>query len=218
MSTRGPSDMTYREKMRFLWGVYRKFDRKTREAWSGLGPSSVFVDLGANVGFISRAVIARGCEVHAIEPNPWAFDALRRAVVGKSNVTLYNFAASNTNGKLNLFLHESHEINPMSYSTGSSLVRSKPNVSDVKIEVEGRCFADFLTGLGRVDFLKIDIEGFEVELVPHLVRALDWEKIGFVAVETHDKDKWSDLSCATVAMKSAVKDAGLSDRFSWNWP
>ena len=210
--------MTNREKLSFLWNVHRKMDKKTRFAWSQLESGSVFVDVGANLGIVSGAARARGCEVHAVEPNPWAFDVLRHAVPEGPNTHLYNFAASTSHGTVELFLHELHETNPQHFSSGSSLLSSKPNVTQNKVEVEGRDFAAFLKGLGRVDFLKIDIEGYEIELIPYLVEAADWGQVGFVAVETHNKSKWSGISAATIAMKESVVSAGLSEKFSWNWP
>jgi len=144
--------------------------------------------------------------------------ALKRAFSEDDRAHVYNFAASKSDGTAHLFLHEEHEDDPKRFSSGSSLVGSKPNVSGTGLSVPSRDLSAFLLELGRVDFLKIDIEGYEVELVPHLVGSLDWELIGFVAVETHDKEKWSDLRAPTSKMKELVEAAGLAAKFSWNWP
>jgi len=206
------------ERVWFLWNVYRRLDKTTRRAWSRLGKGSVFVDVGANVGEISKAAHAKGAIVYCIEPNPWAMQALRRALSEDDRTHVYDFAASTSDGSAHLFLHEQHEDDPRLFSSGSSLFGSKPNVSGAGLSVPSRDLSKFLLELGRVDFLKIDIEGYEVELVPHLVRSLDWERIGFVAVETHDKEKWSDLRGPTSKMKELVDRAGLAAKFSWNWP
>ena len=206
------------ERFSFLWNVYRRFDYRTRRAWSRLGHGSVFVDVGANVGEISRAAHAKGAVVHCIEPNPWAMHSLQRAFSKEDRTYIYDFAASKSDGTAHLFLHKEHEDNPTRFSSGSSLVGSKPNVSETGLSVPSRDFSAFLLELGRVDFLKIDIEGHEVELVPYLVGSLDWDLIGFVAVETHDKAKWSDLRAPTSRMKKLVEAAGLATKFSWNWP
>lgn len=98
------------------------------------------------------------------------------------------------------------------------MLSAKPNLSSASVEVQGRDLAEFLSELGPVDFLKIDVEGFEVELVPHLVRSKALAETAFVAVETHDKEKWQALSPATRSMRAAVETAGLGQKFSWNWP
>jgi len=206
------------ERVSFLWNVYRRLDYPTRLAWSKLGPRSVFVDVGANVGEISKAAHARGAVVHCIEPNPWAMHSLKRALSEDVRTHVYDFAASKSDGIAHLFLHEEHEDDPKRFSSGSSLVGSKPNVSGTGLSVPSRDLSAFLGELGQVDFLKIDIEGYEVELVPHLIESLDWGLVGFVAVETHDKEKWSDLREPTSKMKERVEKAGLAEKFSWNWP
>ena len=210
--------MQVAKRVSFFWNVYRRLDDQTRLAWSKLGPGSVFVDVGANVGEISSAAHSKGAVVHCIEPNPWAMQSLRRALSEDDRAHVYDFAASKSDGTAHLFLQEEHEDNPKRFSSGSSLVGSKPNVSGTGLSVPSRDLSAFLLELGRVDFLKIDIEGYEIELVPHLVRSLDWELIGFVAVETHDKEKWSELRWPTSKMKELVEAAGLAPKFSWNWP
>ena len=176
------------------------------------------MDVGANVGDISRAAHAKGAIVHCIEPNPWAMETLKQAVPEGHDVFIHDFAASVLDGTQHLFFHENHEADPKRFSSGSSLIASKPNVSRAGLTVPSRDLSRFLADLGQVDFLKIDIEGYEVELVPHLVQTLDWELIGFVAVETHDREKWPDLKDPTLLMKMSVEKAGLSDKFSWGWP
>ena len=210
--------MQVAKRVSFFWNVYRRLDYQTRLAWSKLGPGSVFVDVGANVGEISRVAHSKGAVVHCIEPNPWAMQSLKRALSQDDRAHFYDFAASKSDGTAHLFLHEEHEDNPKRFSSGSSLVGSKPNVSRTGLSVPSRDLSLFLLELGRVDFLKIDIEGYEIELVPHLVGSLDWELIGFVAVETHDKEKWADLRGPTLEMKELVEAAGLATKFSWNWP
>ena len=207
------SDQVY-----FYFAFHRKFDGRTKLAWKKLGVGSVFVDVGANIGLISAAAHRRGSTVHSIEPNPWARDALDRRFESDDEVMVHSFAASTFEGQVDLFLHEKHLENPKKFSTGSSLVSSKPNVSEYSQPVIARDLASFLNGLPRVDFLKIDIEGFEVELVPHLVREADWRKIGFVAVETHSGTKWPGLGGDTEQMRECVRVAGLVEKFSWSWP
>lgn len=206
------------DRLYFFFAVYRKLDSQTKLEWKKLGAGSVLVDLGANIGLITAAARRRGSTVYSIEPNPWAREELDRRFEGDDEVIVHSFAASTLEGQADLFLHEDHLENPKKYSTGSSLVSSKPNVTEHSQSVVTRDFASFLNGLPRVDFLKIDIEGFEVELVPHLVQEVDWRKVSFVAVETHSGAKWPGLGSDTEQMKESVRGAGLSAKFSWSWP
>lgn len=207
-----------REALSFYLRVWPRLDEASQKAFSSLGPASVCVDVGANVGGISKAMRSRGAFVHAIEPNPWALEKLSIASAKDSKLQAYGFAASLRNEHQQLYLHSQHRENPSRFSTGSSLLSAKPNLSSASVEVQGRDLAEFLSELGPVDFLKIDVEGFEVELVPHLVHSNALAEVSFVAVETHDKEKWRALSPATKSMRAAVEVAGLSNKFSWNWP
>lgn len=202
----------------FNLSVVPLLDTPSRKALHSLGRNSVCVDVGANVGKVSKAFRFRGAVVHAVEPNPWAFQKLSALSRRDPLLHSYQFAASIRNSRETLFLHVEHPANPTRFSSGSSLLQKKPNVSDACVEVDGQDFAAFLKAIGPVDFLKIDVEGFEVELVPHLISSHALEKVSFIAVETHDKEKWQGLTEATRAMKEKVASAGLEHKFSWNWP
>lgn len=207
-----------RASVEFRLRVYPHLDHATREAFDDLGVSSVCVDVGANVGLVSKAMRNQGAVVHAVEPNPWARKSLDLAAVRDSLLQVHHFAASTREGIEELFVHNNHSRNPKLFSSGSSLLTAKPNVSEHSIPVQGVDFAKFIQSIGVVDFLKIDIEGFEVELIPHLVRSGVLAEVGFVAVETHDGPKWKELREPTREMVRMVEAAGLGHRFSWMWP
>jgi hypothetical protein len=46
---------------------------------------------------------------------------------------------------------------------------------------------DFLEPFDFVDFIKIDIEGAEYELLDDLIESDCIKKVGYIAVETHEK-------------------------------
>ena len=64
-------------------------------------------------------------------------------------------------------------------------------------------------------FLKIDIEGYEVELIPHLINNSALDYISFLLVETHEK-KNAFLRAKTDLMKKMIYDIGF-DRVCWDW-
>jgi FkbM family methyltransferase len=205
-------------ELQFRRQVLWRVDKKTREALSHIRPGVICVDVGANVGFVSRAFRSRGAIVHAIEPNPWAFESLNSYAKDDYELNAHAAAASVNTHPVSLFLHESHGSNPKLFSSGSSLISTKPNVNQESVEVAALDLAAFLVELGEVAFLKIDVEGFEVELIPNLIKREALERVNFIAVETHDKEKWTDLELQTQEMKSLVQNSGLETKFSWNWP
>ena len=89
--------------LQFRKQVLWRFDKKTRAAFKLIRPGSVCVDVGANVGVVSREFLARGAIVHAVEPNPWAFESLHRVAEKNGKFFAYQAAASLDTQPLPLF-------------------------------------------------------------------------------------------------------------------
>ena len=136
---------------------------------SNLKTGDVCVDVGANIGIASEIFLSRGAQVYAFEPHPDAFIKLSELKRKYREFTPFNEAAGISEGKVKLYLHTSHQFDPVKFSTGSSLIGSKPNVGREFIVSKEINFAEFLLKFPRIRILKIDIEGFEVVLIPHLI-------------------------------------------------
>jgi FkbM family methyltransferase len=132
----------------------------------------VVVDAGARVGAfamkISRAVGEDG-RVLAIEPEPRSFALLMKNIRanGIRNIVAVQKALWSEPEELNLFLSgngASHSIYPGPFygSTGDS------------IRVQASTLDDILKGheMASVDFIKMDIEGSEIEALKGMKRAL----------------------------------------------
>jgi FkbM family methyltransferase len=182
-----------------------------------LKSGDICIDLGANVGLVSEVFLSRGAEVYAFEPHPDAFIKLLEIKKKYKKFTPLNRAAGISEGKMNLYLHTSHHFNPVKFSTGSSLIDSKPNVGREFIECEAVNFAEFLSPFPRIRILKIDIEGYEVELMPHLIDMGALKNIDHIFVETHEK-KWPELTKRTAEMRQLVSESSCSKQIRWDWP
>lgn len=125
----------------------------------------VIFDVGANVGDYTRLVLqaanAVGCpvDVHVFEPSPRCQEALQREFGGFAHVTRVSAAVADRAGEA--VLHEG--------SSGSELASlvvrgSAAAGSSRDIRVPLIALQDYLetTGTGRVDFLKLDVEGSEL--------------------------------------------------------
>lgn len=116
-------------------------------------PESIILDVGANVGSTTLAfaeMVPRG-HVHSFEPSA----AMRSALLSNirlsnlTNVTVYPFglADSHSVGRLQI---------AMNGNPGSAYF-----VSDQRAEVELRSLDEVLPSIRPVDFVKIDVEGYE---------------------------------------------------------
>ena len=142
-----------------------------------LGPRPLIVDVGANVGVsvLYQCRMLDDPEIHAFEADPAIFAKLERNVRQyrpRARVHLNHAAAYVSNGTVR-FAREA--------PTGD---RSRPErVGDV-VEVRSIDLLEFLQGLGRIDLLKIDIEGAgSAACVPHCKPVLD--RIEHIFIEVH---------------------------------
>lgn len=204
----------------WLTGRYFPDDvsKEHRRILSVAGRGDVVIDAGANIGRITFALALRGAAVHAFEPNPVAFDALRRRFAGWPGITLHNAGVAAYDGTVRLYFHRRHGDEPLVYSTGSSTVADKVNVAkDNYIDVDAIDLARYIRELGRpVTLLKMDIEGAEVQVVPHLIASGAIDNVKLMVVETHEA-KTPSLVDATRAMLDQAAAAGLSERIRFDW-
>lgn len=124
-----------------------------------ISPESHVLDVGANIGCTSILFGSLARSVASFEPSPTTFAFLSRNVAsaGMNNVQLYNFALGATPGEFEL------TFAPQDRSGGFVSNKTKANAGHVteRIQVETLDTFTRLHDLQRVDFMKIDVEGFE---------------------------------------------------------
>jgi FkbM family methyltransferase len=130
-------------------------------------PGDTVIEVGANIGVYTRVLgqaVGGDGVVHAIEPFRRTFQFLTANVVlaGLHNVHTYNFGAGNRSGRIQV--RAPHFTHPPSNLGASSLRFSdtRPSTSElVTILPLDRRFRD----VERFDFLKIDVEDMEAEVL-----------------------------------------------------
>jgi FkbM family methyltransferase len=162
------------EKLRFLIGdtfgegwYGPQHDLSLEYEWikaRGIAPGDVVVDCGANHGF-STTLFSRWTgplgTVHAFEPYPPNLEILRTNLELNrvDNVRVHPIALGAENGAVNLSVHSNATIQR----------ELKPNEPSETVPL--RRLDDEL-GETRVDFIKVDVEGFELELLKGAQRIL----------------------------------------------
>jgi FkbM family methyltransferase len=126
----------------------------------------VFVDVGANVGGYTVRLGKKFRRVLAVEPNPKASETLRRNIElnGLSNVVVIDAAVSDKVGDATMYVPSSGK------TTRSSIIEKFK---------EGRSFTvqtttldALLDGYERIDLLKVDAEGAEIDVLRGADRTL----------------------------------------------
>ena len=123
------------------------------------------LDVGANIGMTSLAfsqICPRG-QIAAIEPLPRAFQYLRRNVAeaDSGNIKIFNFALGSRDG---LALMQGHPSNlACSFIADNYKIPASDHFShEVTVKRLDQTFSEL--SLDRLDFMKVDVEGFELEV------------------------------------------------------
>jgi len=118
-------------------------------------PGMTVLDIGANIGFftmiLSDGVGADGT-VHAFEPEPLNCTRLRHTVRARRNVAINQCAVAQKSGTIRLYLSDRLGVDHQTYDSGQD--RSSIEVRSVSID-------EYLPATQAVDFVKLDIQGFE---------------------------------------------------------
>jgi len=182
-----------------------------------LRAGDIALDCGANIGNITTSMAETGAEVHAFEPNPYAFKVLKKRFKMNKNIHCYNQAVHDHNGNMRLFLHQNAKQDQVYWSTGSSLLEFKGNVNKGSfVEIEVIDIVSFICDLGRdIKLIKMDVEGVECPIINKMIDTGMIDRVGMLLVETHD-NKVPELKPETDALRQRIAKAGLTN-INLNW-
>jgi FkbM family methyltransferase len=147
-------------------------------------PSDCVWDVGANVGLyssmFSRLVGATG-KVFAFEPSPKNFARLTSAIGSLENVVLVPMALGDTAGRM-AFAEGSDATGATSRVVGGAVDRT-PTTVDVEVRRGDELILS--TKADEPDVIKIDTEGFELEVIRGLNQTLRRPKLRALFIEVH---------------------------------
>lgn len=184
----------------FINGVYEY--HTIEKIKSLLGESSVFFDVGANLGAICLPIAkAVSADIHVFEPSKLIFGYLANNVQKNNlkNITLNNNAVHSCDGKEITFFEVEHKHG------GSSLAatyNNQPNYLVKTISLDAYCERN---DIPSIDVLKIDVQGFEVEVLKGCKRLLNNKCIRNILFEF---EGWAEIN--------AGLDSGASQEYLWD--
>lgn len=186
-----------------------------------LEPGDVVLDCGANVGAVCGPLAETGATVHAFEPAPYAYEQLSKRVEGQKNVTLHNVAVGTEAGTVKLMRAEGFDDDPAKNSVKSTILeggRSTTEGETVDVELIDfiKLCKELIKKHKKIAFLKMDIEGAELDLPEKMLAEDMFDKIGLTVVETHEK-KFKELRPRYRALREAVAAKYPITKINLDW-
>ena len=155
------------------------FYSKVYERRFSIGKGNVVIDVGANVGAFTikaaRQVGPTG-KVIAIEPEAENLALLYKNTRHLSNVVVIGKAASGSKGQQKLY----QAPQPFLFSTQSDY-----GLGFTEVEADSVDNIVSELGLDRVDFIKIDVEGAELEVLEGAAKTLNLPGVGIAMEACH---------------------------------
>jgi FkbM family methyltransferase len=138
---------------------------------SFVSPGALCFDVGANIGEKSEALLEAGARVVAFEPNPMVLPELRARCEGNPNWTSVAAGLGSAAAVATLLAHEHHGESSFSTEWGGKVVATY-QVPVITLDAAIQTF-------GRPFFCKIDVEGWELEVLNGLSSPLPLVSIEF---------------------------------------
>lgn len=151
-----------------------------------VGKADLCFDIGANVGKKSRVFLSLGAKVIAFEPQSSCFHDLNRLQIENSQFEYYPYAVGSINEEKELLLANHNEIATLSdkfvkYFTNENTYWNQ------KEKVIVKTLDTLIESFGCPKFCKIDVEGYEAEILQNLhykIPIIEFEFTGGFITET----------------------------------
>ena len=162
----------------------RGYETRYDQAFTAcLKPGDVVWDVGANVGYYTRLFagqVGDGGKVLAFEPSPVNFTRLQQACGALGNVRLYPLGLGREEGSV-MFLQGQDELG----ATSRVVEEALPQGEAISVAIRR---GEGLIQSGEVPppkAIKIDVEGFELEVLQGLGSALAATDLRVIGIEVH---------------------------------
>ncbi len=154
-----------------------------------IAPGDLVFDVGANMGNRTKVFLKLGARVVGFEPQDSCGQFLADALADTPDFTLVRQALGREEGDKQMLISDAHVISTLSAEWVKKTTESGRfsayrwnKTQQVSITTLDKMIQQF----GQPRFVKVDVEGFEIEVLSGLTQPLDYMSIEFAA-ETLDK-------------------------------
>lgn len=149
------------------------------QAVIGDRPATLIFDIGANSGSKTAQFVRLAAQVVSVEPSPAAVFVLRQRFSGNAHVHIVNKGVGALPGSAKFFIFDDADAyNTFSEKWVESLGQASPgNCRPTKavkaaIDVEITTLDRLISEFGTPDYIKVDVEGYEAQVVRGLSRKI----------------------------------------------
>lgn len=198
-------------RMFFLWqrlsiGRYAPATEYVYHLPQLVGTGDTAIDIGANLGYYSRTLSRLAGKVYSVEPVPPILAVLRRNLRGCTNVEILPCALGLEEKTITMANDSAREAGY--FGTGQNFVNETETSADKEFSAQMRRGSELFGKLARIDFIKCDIEGYEV-VVMNEIRSLLERHHPTVLIETGGANRPRIIELFTsLGYKGYVLDRG----------
>lgn len=165
-------------------------------------PGDTVIEVGGHIGYLSlffSQLAGPTGQVHVFEPGLNNLPYIERNIQCRPNITLVRKAVSNENGTATFYQEDLTGQNNSMVKDFDVLQRNLQNAFEKGIQVTEVQVAvirgdDYVAQQGITpDFIKIDVEGFEFEVLDGFRQTLRHRPVLFVEVQRHNDQIWELL-------------------------
>ncbi|HEX2078684.1 MAG TPA: FkbM family methyltransferase [Longimicrobium sp.] len=155
------------------------------------GPPRTVFDVGANTGQSALVYLHDfpGAAIHSFEPDPAAFAALRENLRPYPRAACHDLALGDAEGPASFYRSAFGQMNSLLPTAPAAGEHVDPSFVAPRGEtVVQRTTLDRFRaehGIGRIDLLKADVQGYELHVLRGAAEALRAGAIGLVYLEVH---------------------------------
>ncbi len=164
-------------------------------SWEPNNETPCIVDIGANVGAFSKMAWSRfpDANIYSFEMMEDNYNYAKSILSELKNVYLFNCAVVGSNQPIGIFKHDTNHggHKPIFDDTANSYLNKSRFTADWREEkVNSITFSQLLeqNSIDVVDFLKLDCEGTEYEILFHVEECGLWDNISHIAMEIHGRN------------------------------
>jgi FkbM family methyltransferase len=151
---------------------------------------TIFLDVGGNIGDYSRSLRTAfpRSKIFIFEPNPTTFSYLEKSFEGDHNIIALNAGLSSHRNELELYVYPERETTGHASVYKEVFKKLHSESSPISFKCEFNTLDQFMSDqcISYINFLKIDTEGHEIDILKGGKQALENRQIGIIQLEFNE--------------------------------